>query len=239
MSETQYSRNQFVDLKRYVYEINWPMGFSATRFSLASLLFIALFLMSSCATSRGTATRGMTLEVGMASWYGPNFHGKSTANGETYDQNELTAAHKTLPFNTVVKVTNLENGKSVTVRINDRGPYVGNRVIDVSRAAAEQLEMIGPGTAEVRLELVSSDVPVGRRVEPEMFTVQLASYTERNQAEEYAKRVEGAFVQSALVNGITYYRVFSGRFRDRDDAVRHHRALSRKNIEGFVKQVQN
>lgn len=195
--------------------------------------------MSSCATSRGTATRGMTLEVGMASWYGPNFHGKSTANGETYDQNELTAAHKTLPFNTVVKVTNLENGKSVAVRINDRGPYVGNRVIDVSRAAAEQLEMIGPGTAEVRLELVSSEVPVGRRVEPEMFTVQLASYTERNQADEYAKRVDGAFVQSALVNGITYYRVFSGRFRDRDDAVRHQRALSRRNIEGFVKQVQN
>ena len=195
--------------------------------------------MSSCATSRGTATRGMTLEVGMASWYGPTFHGKSTANGETYDQNELTAAHKTLPFNTVVKVTNLENGKTVTVRINDRGPYVGKRIIDVSRAAAEHLDMIGPGTAEVRLELVSSDVPVGRRVEAEMFTVQLSSFTERNQAEEYAKKIDGAFVQSALVNGITYYRVFSGRFRDRDDAVRHQRALSRRNIEGFVKQVQN
>lgn len=195
--------------------------------------------MSSCATSRGTATRGMTLDVGIASWYGPTFHGKSTANGETYDQNELTAAHKTLPFNTVVKVTNLENGKSVTVRINDRGPYAGDRIIDLSRAAAEQIDMIGPGTAEVRLELVSSEVPVGRRVEPEMFTVQLSSYTERNQAEEYANRVDGAFVQSAVINGITYYRVFSGRFRDRDDAVRHQRALSRKNIEGFVKQVQN
>ncbi len=215
------------------------MGFSVTRFSIVSVLFLTLFLMSSCAASRGTATRGMTLEVGMASWYGPNFHGKSTANGETYDQNELTAAHKTFPFNTVVKVTNLENGKSVTVRINDRGPYVGNRIIDVSRAAAEELEMIGPGTAEVRLELVSSDVPVGRQIEPEMFTVQLASYTERIQAEEYARRVDGAFVQSALVNGITYYRVFSGRFRDRDDAVRHQRVLSRRNVEGFVKQVQN
>lgn len=181
----------------------------------------------------------MTLDVGIASWYGPTFHGKSTANGETYDQNELTAAHKTLPFNTVVKVTNLENGKSVTVRINDRGPYAGDRIIDLSRAAAEQIDMIGPGTAEVRLELVSSEVPVGRRVEPEMFTVQLSSYTERNQAEEYANRVDGAFVQSAVINGITYYRVFSGRFRDRDDAVRHQRALSRKNIEGFVKQVQN
>lgn len=215
------------------------MRFSATKLSLTSLLFVTLLLMSSCATSRGIATRGMTLDVGIASWYGPTFHGKSTANGETYDQNELTAAHKTLPFNTVVKVTNLENGKSVTVRINDRGPYAGNRIIDLSRAAAEQIDMIGPGTAEVRLELVSSDVPIGREVEAEMFTVQLASYTERNQAQMYANRVDGAFVQTALVNGITYYRVFSGRFRDRDDAVRHQRALSRKNIEGFVKQVQN
>ncbi|HAC14758.1 MAG TPA: septal ring lytic transglycosylase RlpA family lipoprotein, partial [Bacteroidetes bacterium] len=86
----------------------------------------------------------MTLETGTASWYGPNFHGKHTANGEVYNQYELTAAHKTLPFNTVVKVTNLDNGKSVTVRINDRGPYAGRRVIDISRAAAEQIDMIGP-----------------------------------------------------------------------------------------------
>lgn len=215
------------------------MRFSATRFSLASLLLLTLFLMSSCATSRGTATRGMTLELGIASWYGPTFHGKSTANGETYDQNELTAAHKTLPFNTVVKVTNLHNGKSVTVRINDRGPYAGNRVIDLSRAAAAEIDMIGPGTAQVRLELVSSEVPIGRQIEPEMFTVQLASYTERRQAEDYARKIDGAYVQEALVNGVRYFRVFSGRFRDRDDAVRHQRALSRRNIEGFVKQVQN
>ncbi len=215
------------------------MGFSATKFSLASLLFLTLFLMSSCATSRGTATRGMTLEVGVASWYGPTFHGKSTANGEIYNQNELTAAHKTLPFNTVVKVTNLDNGRSVIVRINDRGPYSGNRIIDLSRAAAAEIQMIGPGTAQVRLELVSSEVPLGRRIEPEMFTVQLASFTQRNQAEEYARKVDGAYVQSGRVNGMTYYRVFSGRFPDRNDAVEHQRALSRKNIEGFVKQVQN
>lgn len=215
------------------------MGYSVTRFSLATFLFLTFFLMSSCATSRGTATRGMTLEVGIASWYGPTFHGKSTANGETYDQHDFTAAHKTLPFNTVVKVTNLENGKSVVVRINDRGPYSPNRVIDLSRAAATEIDMIGPGTVEVRLELVSSEVPIGRQIEPEMFTVQLASFTERRQADEYVRRVDGTYVQEARVNGITYFRVFSGRFRDKDDAVRHQRALSRRNIEGFVKQVQN
>jgi rare lipoprotein A len=198
-----------------------------------------VLLVSGCATSIGMAKRGMTLEVGIASWYGPTFHGKSTANGEIYDQNELTAAHKTLPFNTVVVVTNLENGKTVTVRINDRGPYAHNRIIDLSRAAAERIDMIGPGTVQVRLELESSEVPVSRRVQAELFTVQLASFTDTTQANEFAKKIDGAYVQSALVNGITYYRVFSGRFRDRDDAVRHQRALSRKNIEGFVKQVQN
>jgi len=202
------------------------------------LLWLVL-LVSGCATSIGMAKRGMTLEVGIASWYGPTFHGKSTANGEIYDQNELTAAHKTLPFNTVVVVTNLENGKTVTVRINDRGPYASNRIIDLSRAAAERIDMIGPGTVQVQLELESSEVPVSRRVQAELFTVQLASFTDTTQANEFAKKIEGAYVQSALVNGITYFRVFSGRFRDRDDAVRHQRALSRKNIEGFVKQVQN
>lgn len=89
---------------------------------------------------------------GMASWYGPGFAGRLTANGEIFDPAQLTAAHRTLPFNTHVRVTNLANGRSVTVRINDRGPFVGNRIIDLSRAAAERIGMIGSGTARVRLE---------------------------------------------------------------------------------------
>ena len=181
----------------------------------------------------------MTLETGTASWYGPNFHGKQTANGEVYNQNELTAAHKTLPFNTVVKVTNLANGKSVTVRINDRGPYVGRRVIDISRAAAERIDMIGPGTAKVRIELVKSEQPISRNVEQEAFTVQLASYTVKSQADDLLKKVRGSYIQQTRVEGTTYFRVYSGKFKNRDEAEKHRRALARNGYEGFVKQVQN
>lgn len=102
-----------------------------------------------------TSAHGFT-EVGVASWYGPGFHGKKTANGERYNQNALTAAHKLLPFNTDIRVTNLDNGRSVIVRINDRGPFVDNRIIDLSRKAAATIGMIGPGTARVRLEAVNT-----------------------------------------------------------------------------------
>ena len=89
---------------------------------------------------------------GVASWYGPGFAGRRTASGEVFDPSQLTAAHKTLPFGTTLRVTNLANGLSVTVRINDRGPFIPGRVIDLSRAAAERIGMIGSGTARVRLE---------------------------------------------------------------------------------------
>lgn len=92
---------------------------------------------------------------GVASWYGPGFHGRLTANGERYDMHAMTAAHKTLKFGTKVKVTNSKNGKSVTVRINDRGPFVGGRVIDLSRSAADAIDMVGSGIAPVTIEVLS------------------------------------------------------------------------------------
>ncbi|NOT10411.1 MAG: septal ring lytic transglycosylase RlpA family protein [Methylococcaceae bacterium] len=91
-------------------------------------------------------------EVGEASWYGKGFQGQETANGETFDQKEMTAAHPSLPMGTKAKVTNLENGKKVDVRINDRGPFVGARVIDLSRAAAKKIDMETDGTTQVKIE---------------------------------------------------------------------------------------
>lgn len=91
---------------------------------------------------------------GLASWYGPNFHGRQTSNGEVFNMYHKTAAHKTLPMNTILKVTNKNNGKSTVVRINDRGPFVGTRIIDLSKAAAQEISMIGTGTAPVRLEIL-------------------------------------------------------------------------------------
>lgn len=93
-------------------------------------------------------------EAGLASYYADKYHGKATASGEVFDTNEFTAAHRTLPFGTRVKVTHLENHRSVIVRINDRGPFVEGRVIDVSRAAAEELQFVRAGLAKVRLEII-------------------------------------------------------------------------------------
>lgn len=102
-----------------------------------------------------TSAEGFT-EIGIASWYGPGFHGKTTANGERYNQNDMTAAHKLLPFGTIIKVTNLENGKTCVVRINDRGPFLHGRVIDLSNKAAKVIDMIDAGTAKVKLDVAGS-----------------------------------------------------------------------------------
>jgi len=107
------------------------------------------------AVARNAATPSITEEHGIASWYGPGFAGRLTANGEVFDPSQLTAAHKELPFNTLVTVHNLENGRSVVVRINDRGPFKPGRIIDLSRAGAEAVGMIGSGTAQVRLEVMT------------------------------------------------------------------------------------
>ena len=98
--------------------------------------------------------RAGTKQSGIASWYGEPYHGRRAANGEVYDMEKLTAAHRTWPFDTWVRVRNLDNGRSVNVRITDRGPFAGKRVIDLSRAAAREIGMIGPGTARVRLQVI-------------------------------------------------------------------------------------
>jgi rare lipoprotein A len=107
-------------------------------------------------------------ETGIASWYGPTFYGKTTANGETYDGGQLTAAHRTLPLPVNVRVTNLENGKSIVVRVNDRGPYARGRIIDLSRHAAELLDVVQTGTARVRVTYLGrADLAGGKPPPPE------------------------------------------------------------------------
>ena len=101
----------------------------------------------------GTASHAM-VEEGIASYYADEYNGRKTSNGEVYDMYKMTAAHRTLPFNSVVRVTNVTNGKTVNVRINDRGPFKDDRIIDLSLSAAREIGMIGPGTAPVRLDVV-------------------------------------------------------------------------------------
>lgn len=111
--------------------------------SCARLALLALAATGCVAASGAEAATAMRTQAGVASWYGPGFHGRTTANGEHFNTHALTAAHRTLPFGTKVRVTNKSNGRSVVVRINDRGPYVGGRVIDLSDASARALGMSG------------------------------------------------------------------------------------------------
>ena len=130
-----------------------------------SLALTVLMLMSACAQTPPPApppappAPAVFTQTGPASWYGKSHHGRTTANGEKFDMEALTAAHRTLPFGTRVRVTNLENNRSVTVRINDRGPYVRGRILDLSARAARELGMAEDGVSRVRIEEVRSDAP--------------------------------------------------------------------------------
>jgi len=126
---------------------------------LAGVLFSIGDSSNSHAASPELTTATSVSEVGLASFYADKYHGRTTASGETFDMNELTAAHRTLPFGTRVKVTDLESNRSVIVRINDRGPFVAGRVIDLSRAAAEELQFVRAGLARVRVEIVPAVPP--------------------------------------------------------------------------------
>lgn len=122
-------------------------------------------------------------ETGTASWYGIPYDGRKAASGEIFDMRQLTAAHRTLPFETWLEVTNLENGKQVNVRINDRGPFVDGRVIDLSMAAAREIDMLGSGVARVRLKVIAAP-PVSSRPESSgSFTVQAGAFSDRRRAE--------------------------------------------------------
>jgi rare lipoprotein A len=130
-------------------------------FNIPKRLFTALILacvvicfgLSACGRKVSTGTPP-GFQTGQASWYGKKYHNRTTASGETFDMGKLTAAHRTLPFNTVVRVENLKNGRKVNVRINDRGPFVSGRIIDLSRKAAEKLDMIADGVVPVRIQIL-------------------------------------------------------------------------------------
>ncbi len=178
------------------------------------------------------------IETGEASWYGPDFHGRLTANGEKYDMNGITAAHRTLPFNTKVLVENLDNGKTVEVRINDRGPFAKDRIIDLSKGAATKVDMIGPGTARVRIYLIGDNDLPGNLKEAK-YTVQLGSYSDKEAAEKKSNEIRSSYVQEVQVNGDTFYRVYFGDFYNPAIALEAQKRLEDLGHEGFVKQLGN
>jgi rare lipoprotein A len=156
-----------------------------------------------------TAARLGSTETGVASWYGYPYHGRRAANGEIYDMEKMTAAHRTLPFGTWVRVKNLENNQTVDVRITDRGPFVKGRFLDLSRAAAASIAMIGPGTAKVRVTVIAAPalVEIATPVPPPpalvtptgQFAVQVGAFSDRNNAERIRSSMERLYGSARIV----------------------------------------
>jgi len=169
-------------------------------------------------------------QVGVASWYGHPYHGRAAANGEIYDMEKMTAAHRTLPFDTWVRVYDLDNNRAVEVRITDRGPFVDGRVIDLSHAAARQLEMIGPGIARVRIEVIRTP-PIAAQG---LFAVQVGAFRNRANAERLRSRMEGVYGSARLLQRAedpSMWRVLVGAEATEDAANRLAERIRQDSVE--------
>ena len=174
-------------------------------------------------------------ERGLASWYGKDFHGKKTANGEIYDMHEMTAAHKTLPLGTYVKVFNLDNDRETDVRINDRGPFVRGRIIDLSYEAARRVGVVGPGTASVEITAIGQEIKSGTdKVVPVdyntgNFTFQVGAFIDRSNAERLKDKLDEKYRNAHITvydaGDRIYYRVRVGECRNLSRASEYEEAL--------------
>jgi rare lipoprotein A len=156
-------------------------------------------------------------ERGMASWYGHPYHGRPAADGEIYDMEKPVAAHRTLPFQTWVRVRNVANGRTVDVRIIDRGPFVRGRIIDLSHAAAKEIELIGPGVGQVELTIISSPA----NPEPALFAVQVGAFREKANADRMESNMMAAYgaARAVLRSGDpALWRILAGRENSQDSA---------------------
>lgn len=205
-------------------EIGPRVAFSA--FLLVELLAVA------CSGSRrptvAPPTLGVPLERGIASWYGPKFNGRMTASGERYDMNALTAAHPSLPFGSKIGVRNTRTGREVIVRVNDRGPFSKNRVIDLSYAAAKEVGVVGPGTASVELYLVPETGA------PPRFTVQVGAFSEPERAGALQREIVRLYPEAVVDSDGTWSRVQIGAFDDRDRAESLRRELASIGMQAVV-----
>lgn len=201
-----------------------------------SLLPVTFLAIASCATVHRETYPESSYAV--ASWYGPEFHGRLTASGERFDMHALTCAHRELPFGTMLKVTSISSGRSVRCIVNDRGPFVSGRDIDLSYAAAKEIGLIGPGTVSVRIEYLGRDVSYIKEVRyissKGPYTIQIGSFREIDNARHLRSSLElkyrGVYMIETVINGVTYYRVRIGKFLKMEDA---HRLANTIAEEGY------
>jgi rare lipoprotein A len=173
------------------------MPIFSVRITAVKALFVFILLAASVSVFADPDLEGF------ASWYGGKFHGRITSSGEVFDTNTMTAAHKTLPFGTVVKVTNEDNGKTAIVKINDRGPFVEGRIIDLSRAAAMQLDMVGTGVARVSLQIVDFTT------DKDLYAIQVGAYALESNAVRASMRLQAAgFMVTTEKTALGVARVF-------------------------------
>ena len=176
------------------------------------LLILGISLLVACTTASRRDPRPGWTQTGMASWYGPGFHGMPTASGEPYDMYALTAAHPSLPFGSVVEVTHLTSGRAVQVRINDRGPFKKRRIIDLSYAAAEVIGLIPAGTGKVEIRLLPAGAHLA--VAPR-YAVQVAAFRDSARADAVLAEVRDRYPEAALASDGVWHRVRIGPLDDR------------------------
>ncbi len=184
-------------------------------------------------------------EVGYASWYGKKFQGRPTASGEIFDMYKLTAAHRRLPLGTYVKVTNLSNGKSVIVKINDRGPYVKGRIIDLSYLAAKKIGMVKAGVAKVKIETVRLPYYIRKYKNifayRKIYSVQIGAFILKDNAyslKNYIRKIGyRSFIRIAKVNGKIFYRVYAGKCYFKKCAYKILKRLEKRGVDGFVVEI--
>jgi rare lipoprotein A len=209
------------------------------------LFFIVLFFSCAKKPMKPADVSQRWSEKGTASWYGNEFKGKPTANGEPFDPEALTAAHKTLPLGTIVAVKNLDNGKSVNLKINDRGPFVHGRIIDCSKKGARELGFLGQGTAEVKIEIVK--VGKGRtgksptqvidgsdKALDGSYTIQAGAFKEKDNAEKFKDTLNKKFGDSYVVKFQDFYRVRVGHFKNENEAAKTLNLIAQSGSEGFL-----
>lgn len=177
-----------------------------------ALLLLSLGFAVSCRSARPDRVRLGWSQRGDASWYGMPFHGRRTASGERYDMYRMSAAHRELPFGTVVEVHNLDNGRRIQVRVNDRGPFVHGRILDLSYAAATELDMVRTGTAAIELRVV--ELGPGPLPASAVLTVQVGAFQNRERADALAEQLRGDFPEVRVEEASPWYRVRIGTFTD-------------------------
>jgi len=204
----------------------------------ASLLLLAAAgACRSAPSSRPGPVRPGYTERGVASWYGADFHGRRTASGEVYDMHGFTAAHRNLPFDTLIEVRNLTNGRTVVVRITDRGPFARGRIVDLSYAAAREIGLVGPGTARIELRVVPrwpGEPPRPATYAETRFTVQVGAFRDPRRATALQRELARRFPEAAVHTDAGWHRVQVGDFDWRREAESLRRELARLGFTALV-----